>query len=142
VRARDAWLNGMDGTRLQEFVAGNLKPLPTYGAGAFAQRPHRLAPRRTIGSLFPQTDRLDDRLPRAWVALTDDDVARSLFDDHGLPVAGAGADGAWLRDRGLAFALLRPDRFVFAAGSAAEVPAAVNAWRAIGGRAPRTAVVA
>jgi 3-(3-hydroxy-phenyl)propionate hydroxylase len=142
VRTRDAWLNGMAGTRLQEFVAGNLKPLPTYGAGAFAQRPHRLAPRRTIGSLFPQTDRLDDRLPRAWVALTDDDMARSLFDDHGLPVADAGADGAWLRDRGLAFALLRPDRFVFAAGSAAEVPAAVNAWRAIGGRAPRTAVVA
>jgi 3-(3-hydroxy-phenyl)propionate hydroxylase len=133
VRMRDAWLGAIDGTRLQGLLAGNLKPLPTYCDGAFAQRPHRLAPKRAVGSLFPQTDRLDDRLARGWVALTDDDVARSLFEDQDLPVAGPGADGAWLRDRDLAFALLRPDRFVFAAGSVAEVPAAVKAWRAITG---------
>jgi 3-(3-hydroxy-phenyl)propionate hydroxylase len=131
VRMRDTWLSTIDGTRLQDFLAGNLKPLPTYGAGAFAQRPHRLAPKRTVGSLFPQTDRLDDRLPRGWVALTDDEVARSLFEDHGVDVCDPGADAAWLHECGLAFALLRPDRCVFAAGSVTDVPAAVNAWRAI-----------
>jgi 3-(3-hydroxy-phenyl)propionate hydroxylase len=142
VRMRDAWLNAIDGTRLQDLVAGNLKPLPTYGQGAFAQRPHRLAPRRAAGSLFPQTDRLDDRLPRGWVALTDDDVARSLFEDHEVPVGDPGGDGAWLADRGLAFALLRPDRFVFAAGQVADIPAAVKAWRAITPAPTRAAVVA
>jgi 3-(3-hydroxy-phenyl)propionate hydroxylase len=142
VRLRDTWLSGIDGTRLQDFLAGNLKPLPTYGDGAFARRPHRLAPKRAAGSLFPQTDRLDDRLPHGWVALTDDDVARSLFEDHGLPVRSPGADAAWLRDRGLAFALLRPDRFVFAAGSVADAPAAVKAWRAIAAPRARTAVIA
>jgi 3-(3-hydroxy-phenyl)propionate hydroxylase len=142
VRMRDAWLNAIDGTRLQGFLAGNLKPLPTYADGAFAQRPHRLAPKRAVGALFPQTDRLDDRLPRGWVALTNDDVARSLFEDHGLPVADPGADGAWLRDRDLAFALLRPDRFVFAAGRVADVPAALQAWRALAATRARTAVAA
>jgi 3-(3-hydroxy-phenyl)propionate hydroxylase len=143
VRLRDSWLNAIDGTRLQGFLAGNLKPLPTYADGAFAQRPHRLAPKRTIGSLFPQTDRLDDRLPRGWVAVTSDAVAHSLFEEHGVPGADPGADRAWLRDRELAFALLRPDRFVFAAGPVGGVPAAVKAWRAITPTpTARTAVVA
>jgi 2-polyprenyl-6-methoxyphenol hydroxylase-like FAD-dependent oxidoreductase len=142
VRMRDAWLNAIDGTRLQDLLVGNLKPLPTYGDGAFAQRPHRLAPKRAAGSLFPQTDRLDERLPRGWVALTNDDVARSLFEEHGLPVAHPGADGTWLRERDLAFALLRPDRFVFAGGSVAEVPTTVRAWRAITGTTTPRAVLA
>ena len=64
VLVRDAYLNAIDGTRLQRLLAENVKPLPTYGDGAFATRPARLAMRRTVGSLFPQTDRLDDRLPR------------------------------------------------------------------------------
>src|SRR5581483_7078327 len=34
VRLRDAWLNTIDGTRLQDFLSGNLKPLPTYCHGA------------------------------------------------------------------------------------------------------------
>lgn len=142
VRVRDAWLNTIDGTRLQSALAGNLKPLPTYADGAFAQRPHRLAPRRVVGSLFPQTDRLDDRLPPGWIALTNDDVARSLFEEHGLPVADPGADGVWLRERQMAFVLLRPDRFVFAAGSVADVTAAVKAWAALTGKSARAAVVA
>lgn len=142
VRLRDTWLRAIDGTRVQELVAGNIKPLPTYAAGAFAERPHRLAPRRTVGALFPQSDRLDDRLPLGWVALTTDDVARSLFEDRGVPVADPGADGAWLRDRGVAFALLRPDRFVFAAGAVADVLAAVETWRRMAGTLTREAVVA
>ena len=135
VRARDAWLTTIDGTRLQHWLTTNVKPLPTYGAGAFAERPRRLPPRRTVGTLFPQTDRLDDRLPRGWVLVTQDAVARSVAEDAGLAVADPGVDGAWLRERGLAFALLRPDRFVFAAGGPHDVPAAARAcWKLTGGR--------
>lgn len=129
VRVRDAWLHAIDGTRVQEFLANNVKPLPTYGRGAFAGRPHRLAPLRTVGTLFPQTDRLDDRLPSGWAAVSVDTVATSLLSDAGVAVVDPGADGAWLRDRDLAFALLRPDRFVFAAGGVADVGAAVLAHR-------------
>ena len=73
VRVRDAYLNAIDGTRLQRLLAENVKPLPTYADGAFATRPARLAMRRTVGSLFPQTDRLDDRLPRGWAAVASDE---------------------------------------------------------------------
>jgi len=129
VRLRDAWLHAIDGTRVQGYVATNVKPLPTYGAGAFAHRPRRVAPLRTVGTLFPQTDRLDDRLPLGWVALTTDAVARSLLEEQGLPVVDPGPDGAWLERRGLAFVVLRPDRFVFAAGGVEDVRDAVGAWR-------------
>lgn len=108
IRARDAWLRAIDGTRVQRAFAENLKPLPTYGAGAFAERPSRLPFRRTVGALFPQSDRLDDRLGTGWALVTADE---------------AGADRAWLDDRGLDWALLRPDRFVFAAGSGDPAPA-------------------
>jgi 3-(3-hydroxy-phenyl)propionate hydroxylase len=129
VRARDLWLNAIDGTRLQRFIAGHVKPLPTYGAGAFAVPPHRFPPRRTVGTLFPQTDRLDDQLPTGWAALAIDAVATSLLREAGLTVVDPGADGAWLIGRGLSFVLLRPDRYVFAAGSVDDVHAGVQAWR-------------
>jgi 3-(3-hydroxy-phenyl)propionate hydroxylase len=131
VRVRDAWLNAIDGTRVQRFVSGNVKPLPTYGAGAFAERPHRLPPRRTVGTLFPQTDRLDDRLPAGWAAVAVDDVAGSLLNDAGLAVVDPGPDRRWLYKRGLSFAVLRPDRFVFAAGGVDDVLPAVRAWRRV-----------
>jgi 3-(3-hydroxy-phenyl)propionate hydroxylase len=131
VRARDMWLNTIDGTRVQRFIAGNVKPLPTYSAGAFAQRPRRLAPRRTVGMLFPQTDRLDDRLGGGWAAVTVDAVARELFEEAGVRAVDPGADRAWLDKRGLSFALLRPDRFVFAAGGVDDVLPAVEAWQRI-----------
>jgi 3-(3-hydroxy-phenyl)propionate hydroxylase len=133
VRMRDAWLTTIDGTRMQDFLTGNIKPLPTYARGAFAQRPRRLAPMRTVGALFPQTGRLDDRLPAGWVALTTDDVARCLLEEHGVPVVHPGDDESWLIDRGVAFALLRPDRFIFSAGAVEDVPAAVAAWRRLTG---------
>jgi 3-(3-hydroxy-phenyl)propionate hydroxylase len=131
VRLRDAYLNGIDGTPLQRLLAENVKPLPTYADGAFATRPARLAMRRTVGSLFPQTDRLDDRLPAGWAAVTSDGRSRALLEEAGLPVAEAGADSAWLERRGLTWALLRPDRFVFACGGPADVRAGALAWRRI-----------
>jgi len=142
VRLRDTYLRAIDGTPVQRWMAGNLKPLPTYGAGAFAQRPHRLPPKRTVGSLFPQTDRLDDRLPYGWAALSADPPTRLALEAAGLPVVDPGADGAWLTERGLTFGLLRPDRFVFAAGTAADVPAAARAYRPLAGVAARQAVAA
>jgi 3-(3-hydroxy-phenyl)propionate hydroxylase len=131
VLVRDAYLNAIDGTRLQRLLAENVKPLPTYGDGAFATRPARLAMRRTVGSLFPQTDRLDDRLPPGWAAVASDDPSRALLEAEGLPVSDAGADGAWLRSRGLTWALLRPDRFVFACGGPEDVRAGARAWRRV-----------
>jgi 3-(3-hydroxy-phenyl)propionate hydroxylase len=133
VRARDAVLNAIDGTRLQELMVTSVKPLPTYGRGAFAAQPHRLPPRRTVGALFPQTDRLDDRLPRGWVAVTPDAAARRRFDDNGLPVVDPGADRSWLDRHGLTWALLRPDRYVFAVGVVDGVVAACTRWRRIAG---------
>ncbi|MDW5593088.1 bifunctional 3-(3-hydroxy-phenyl)propionate/3-hydroxycinnamic acid hydroxylase [Conexibacter stalactiti] len=131
VRARDALLHAIDGTRLQRWAATNVKPLPTYGSGAFARRPARIPNRRTAGTLFPQSDRLDDRLPHGWAAVAVDDLAASLLAEEGLPVHDAGADGAWLRDRGLTWALLRPDRFVFGAGRAEQIGPVCAAWRAL-----------
>ncbi|MBJ7328606.1 MAG: bifunctional 3-(3-hydroxy-phenyl)propionate/3-hydroxycinnamic acid hydroxylase [Solirubrobacteraceae bacterium] len=134
VRARDAFLDAIDGTRVQRWLASNVKPLPTYGAGAFAVAPHRLPPKRTVGTLFPQTDRLDERLPRGWAAVAVDDVTQSLLEHEGVQVVDPGADAAWLTDRDLSWALLRPDRFVFAAGGPDDVAAACRAHREIAGR--------
>lgn len=131
VLARDLLLRALDGTRAQDLVAENVKPLPTYGDGAFATRPARLPTRRSVGALFPQTDRLDDRLPAGWAAVATDEAAASLLAGEGLTVADPGPDGAWLRERGLTWALLRPDRFVFACGGAGDVAAACRAWRRI-----------
>ena len=129
VRVRDAYLGAIDGTSVQRWMATHIKPLPTYGAGAFARPPARLPHRRTVGTLFPQTDRLDDELPLGWAAVAIDDVARSLLEDEGLEVLDPGADRAWLESQGLDWALLRPDRYVFAAGSVEDIAASCAAWR-------------
>lgn len=140
VRARDLLLKTIDGTRVQELVASNVKPLPTYGAGAFAVPPKRLAGRRSVGALFPQTDRLDDTLPAGWAAVAVDDVARGLLEEAGLEVVDPGRDREWLDDHDVTWALLRPDRFVFACGRAADVGPALMAWWRIA--APVRAAVA
>jgi hypothetical protein len=131
VRARDAWLRVVDGTRLQRALAENLKPLPTYAQGAFAVRPARLAMRRSVGMLFPQTARLDDRLGPGWAAVAIDQAAGAGLEEAGIRVLDPGPDGDWLRDRGLAWALLRPDRFVFACGGRDDVHGAIAAWHRI-----------
>lgn len=131
VRARDALLCGLDGTRAQRFLAENLKPLPTYGAGVFATRPARIPMRRTVGTLFPQTERLDDRIGQGWAALTRNGAADEELGAAGLRVVDPGPDGQWLRDRGLTWAILRPDRYVFACGGQHDVAGAVQAWRRV-----------
>ena len=129
VRSRDLWLRTIDGTRVQRLLAENIKPLPTYGDGAFAERPARLPIRRTVGTLFPQTDRLDDRLGSGWAAVALDDLSRGALSHSGLRIADPGADGEWLRRRGLTWALLRPDHYVYACGGPADARSAVIGWR-------------
>jgi 3-(3-hydroxy-phenyl)propionate hydroxylase len=131
VRLRDAALTAIDGTAAQRLLTGHLKPLPTYPAGAFATTPARIAARRTVGALFPQSDRLDDRLPPGWAAVALDDRSRARLQAHGIAVTEPGADGDWLRRHGVTWALLRPDRFVFACGRPDDVAAAAAAWRRI-----------
>jgi 3-(3-hydroxy-phenyl)propionate hydroxylase len=135
VGARDRFLKSIDGTTAQRLLAENVKPLPTYGAGAFAERPARLPWRRTVGSLFPQTARLDDRLGPDWAAVAVDGTAAAALERSGLRVVDPGSDGAWLRGHGLTWALLRPDRFVFACGVAEDVRAGCAAWRGVTGAA-------
>jgi FAD binding domain len=136
VRGRDAWLHAIDGTPLQRLLAENIKPLPTYGEGAFAARPARMAMRRSVGTLFPQTDRLDDRLGSAWSAVAIDETARVLLQAAGLPVFDPGAAGEWLQARGLTWAILRPDRYVFACGRPEDVGAGLQALQRIAPTAP------
>jgi 3-(3-hydroxy-phenyl)propionate hydroxylase len=128
---RDTYLKTIDGTRVQRWMASNVKLLPTYGDGAFATRPARLPAKRTVGSLFPQTDRLDDRLGGGWAAVVIDASSRERWESAGVPATDAAADGSWLRDRGLSWALLRPDRFVFGCGGPGDVAAAARACRAL-----------
>ena len=126
---RDLVLGLADGTAVHRWATGNVKPLPSYAAGAFAGRPRRLAPLRTTGTLFPQPGWLDDELPRGWAAVSAERAATLALRRAGLHVADGHEAGAWLRDRGLAFAILRPDRFVFGCGAARELPDALAAWR-------------
>jgi 2-polyprenyl-6-methoxyphenol hydroxylase-like FAD-dependent oxidoreductase len=131
VRVRDLFLRGIDGTRVQDFIVNNLKPLPTYGDGSFATRPARRASRRSVGTLFPQTDRLDDRLGGAWAAVALEPASERALRSEGLHVVDPGADGEWLREHRVTWAILRPDRFVFACGKAEDIAPAVDAWRRV-----------
>jgi 3-(3-hydroxy-phenyl)propionate hydroxylase len=123
-RARDRLLEGLDRIGVAGWVEDRAKPLPTYGAGAFAATPHRLPWRRTIGSLFPQPTiadgtLLDDRLGRGWAGVATSPVAAHALRSAGLATVQT-PRLEWLERRGLAWALLRPDRFVFDCGTGAS----------------------
>jgi len=138
-RLRDAIMCALDGSAPLRWINSNAKPLPTYGAGAFAHPPHRIPPLRAVGALFPQPTAavtggdvgpLDDVLPAGWVALAQDPVAARALAAAGVPVLQLGRDlydaesvvRAWLTGRKAGWVLLRPDRFVFALGTARDVP--------------------
>lgn len=140
-RARDAALVALDASGAGEWLRRHAKPLPTYRAGAFARRPHRLPFRRDVGSLFPQPDRLDDRLPAGWAAIVRDGAAGAALTAVGVPVlplgAGladpSGAVARWLDRHRAEWVVLRPDRFVFGCGGPAELPPALAALEALRG---------
>jgi hypothetical protein len=97
--------------------------------------------RRTVGTLFPQRGRLDDRLGPGWAAVVIDHATGAVLETAGIRVVDSGEDGDWLRDRDLSWVLLRPDRFVFACGGRDDVQGAIAAWRRIA-PPPRAEVLA
>jgi 3-(3-hydroxy-phenyl)propionate hydroxylase len=136
-RLRDGIIEGLERTGAIKLVRENVKPLPAYRAGAFASKPHSLPFRRTVGSLFPQPDGLDEQLGRGWAAVSSSAAATRLWRNAGVNVVERPAD-PWLTKHGADWALLRPDRYVFAAGCADQVGPAVTALRATVGDVLRT----
>jgi 3-(3-hydroxy-phenyl)propionate hydroxylase len=129
---RDAFLAALETTGIATWARARIKPLPAYGAGAFAERPHRIVFRRGVGAQFPQPlvrvggekVLLDDAVGRGWCALSADANAATTLAADGLHVLLLGRDmedsegaiGEWLTRFGASWVLLRPDRFVFALG--------------------------
>jgi 3-(3-hydroxy-phenyl)propionate hydroxylase len=134
---RDGTLELLDRTGALRWIGDNAKPLPTYRAGAFASRPHPLPFRRTVGSLFPQPDRLDERLGRGWAVACRSGNAATAWRERGLPAVEFEHE-AWLDQHGLDWALLRPDRYVFACDGDDQLPAALHALCATVGAGLRT----
>jgi 3-(3-hydroxy-phenyl)propionate hydroxylase len=110
---RDASLELLDRAGILRELSDRAKPLPTYGSGAFARIPERIPFRRSVGSLFPQPDRLDEQLGRGWSAVCATVEAAARWAAAGLHVVTRPND-AWLQRHGTDWALLRPDRYVFA----------------------------
>ncbi len=144
-RFRDRVLPALERAGVMEWVRENVKPLPTYPAGAFATAPHRLPFRRAVGALFPQPivddpvgspRRLDELLGPGWaVVAASPDAAAPFAGDVGCVLA-LGRDAhdhgplrAWLDRHGVSWVLLRPDRYVFAAGTTGDAAAAIVALR-------------
>ena len=136
---RDAALHGLARSGALDWIEQRAKPLPTYGAGAFAQAPHRLPFRRAVGSLFPQPDRLDDRLGSGWAAVSSSVRAARAWRDAGIHAVERPRD-PWLDRHGAEWALLRPDRFVFACGGEDELAHAFASLRSTAGTGLRTQV--
>jgi 3-(3-hydroxy-phenyl)propionate hydroxylase len=156
--ARDLFLRALAATGIAEWAQRRVKPLPAYGAGAFAERPARLVFRRGVGSQFPQPTVVEassgEQVPFDELAGSDwsvvalgKDIA-GPFVDEGIRTLVVGDDfddatGAvttWLEDHDAGWALLRPDRFVFALGHARPTAAqrALVEFRRQLGRALRT----
>ncbi len=138
-RIRDAVIAMMDRTRLLELVKDNAKPLPTYRAGAFARRPVPVPPLRTVGMLFPQPTvdgrRLDELLGGGWSAVATSPEPATRLRESGLRTVELGP-GSWLHRRRLDWAILRPDRFVFACGRPSDIPNGIVALQRLLGTGP------
>ena len=136
-RVRDVLAEALDRSGALSWIRDRIKPLPTFGGGAFAEPPRRLPWRRGVGSLFPQpevtlatgaTVRLDDAIGPRWVALSVNPGASEPLRRTGVRVLELGTDltddsGAvrdWLARHDADWVLLRPDRFVFSCGKAAD----------------------
>jgi 3-(3-hydroxy-phenyl)propionate hydroxylase len=144
-RLRDSGIAALERTGALDWLQESAKPLPTAAAGAFATRPSRFPPRRTVGALFPQPVidgiRLDDRLGTGWAAVSASVEASARLRAAGLTVLDV-AEDPWLRRHSLDFALLRPDRYVFACGTTREAGAAAAAAERLVGEGLRNAPIA
>lgn len=121
-RFRDGLIGLLDRTGALARIREQVKPLPTYPDGIFAKRPARLPFRRVVGSLFPQPDRLDDHLGNGWSAVAASEAAASAWQARGVPSVVRPAS-AWLSANECEWALLRPDRFVYATGDVDDIAA-------------------
>lgn len=81
--------------------------------------------------VFPQSDRLDDKLGRGWAGLACDRASETVLTAAGLCVVDPGVDREWLRERGMTWAVLRPDRYVFACGGPDDLGPGIEAWRRV-----------
>lgn len=139
---RDAYLTAMDVSGANEWLQSRIKPVPAYGDGAFAEKPHPFPPKRGVGSQFPQptvhvgAERmlLDEALGAGWRGIASDAAAAEALGAEGLDVRLLGRDlddvggeiAAWLTRFDADWVVLRPDRFVFALGAEeADVPEAL-----------------
>ena len=152
-RLRDAFLGALETTGIASWARARIKPLPAYGAGAFAERPHRIVFRRGVGAQFPQPVvrvdgekvPLDEVAGRGWSALSADTDAAEALAAGGLRVLLLGRDledsegtiSEWLTRFGASWVLLRPDRYVFALGGSegGEIRGALDALHRNLGRA-------
>jgi len=139
---RDGMIEALNRSGALAWGRERVKPLPAYRTGVFGSTPRRVPFGRTVGTLFPQPDRLDERLGRGWSVLSGSPDASSVWRDAGLHVVERYSD-SWLRAQRADWALLRPDRFVYACGGEDQVATALHALRTTVGSAlqatrPRT----
>jgi 3-(3-hydroxy-phenyl)propionate hydroxylase len=136
-RLRDLLLGTLDRSGIARWAETKVKPLPAYGAGAFAERPARIVFRRGVGAQFPQPRvsvdgrslPLDRALGSGWRALATSSQAADALGADGLAVLLVGRDlvdeegeiAVWLDRFDAGWVILRPDRFVFALGSDSAV---------------------
>jgi 3-(3-hydroxy-phenyl)propionate hydroxylase len=109
-RVRDGVMEVLDRTGALRWISDRAKPRPRYRAGAFAQGG---------GELFPQPPGLDSKLGCGWAVVASTAAAAAAWRDAGLHVVEHPHEQEWT--------LLRPDRYVFAAG---DMPQALTALRA------------
>lgn len=119
-RVRDGVLGLLNRTGALSIIREQVKPLPTYGKGTFYERPARIPLNRVVGSLFPQPDRIDEILGNGWSVVARNDAAAQAWEARGVPSVTL-ADDPWLRGHNCEWALLRPDKFVYALGAAKDI---------------------
>lgn len=129
-RVRDGLIGMLDRTGALSIIREQVKPLPTYGHGTFAERPARLPFNRVVGSLFPQPDRIDERLGNGWSVVVANESAADAWESRGIPTVLLVGNTS-LRGNDCEWALLRPDKFVFSLGGVADVAAAASELKSL-----------
>lgn len=143
-QVRDTVIELLDRSGGLHWIQQRAKPLPTCATGAFASAPARLPFRRAVGSLFPQPSvdgrRLDDLLGPGWSAVSASSEMSGPLREAGLNVVEQ-SGSEWLARNQSQWAILRPDRYVFACGGQEELPRALQALRIMIGPRSRSKVL-
>ncbi len=141
-KVRDGVLGMLNRSGALSLIREQVKPLPTYGRGDFAERPARLPFNRSVGALFPQPERIDEQLGNRWAVVAASPAIASAWRAHGVTCVVSPVN-EWLRSKDCEWALLRPDKFVYAIGNSDDIPAAASKLRKLlGGSMNQSAVEA